>query len=96
MDGKLLVGRTLWGLRSMRLAECRNETEQARWAVEHLKKGGRIHDISLWLGGVDRPMRIIAEVKNILRAEGRKVTAAMETVRDAADGEHQVLVWRLA
>lgn len=47
----------------MKLYDCRSEGEQIAWAVEHLKKGGRIHDISLWLGGVDWPMRIVAGVK---------------------------------
>jgi hypothetical protein len=61
-----------------------------------LKKGGRIHDISLWLGGVDHPMRIVAEVKRMLKAEGRCVTKAMEVVRDAEGEDHQLLAWRLA
>jgi hypothetical protein len=60
------------------------------------EKRGRIHDISLWLGGVDRPMRIVAEVKQILRAEGRVVTKAMETVRDVDGKDHRVLAWRMA
>jgi len=80
----------------MKLAYCDSENEQIAWAVEHLKKGGRIHDISLWLGGVDRPMQIVAAVKRILRAEGRVVTKAMETVRDADGEDHHVLAWRLA
>ena len=68
----------------MKLFNCASESEQAAWVVEHLKKGGRIHEISLWLGGVDRPMKIVAKVKLILRAEGRIVTKAIETVRDVA------------
>jgi hypothetical protein len=80
----------------VKLSNCTSETEQTAWAVEHLKKGGRIHDISLWLGGVDRPMRTIAAMKLILRAEGRIVTKAMETVRDVGGQDHQVLAWRLA
>jgi hypothetical protein len=79
----------------MKLVQCRTEEEQARWAADHLKKGGRIHDISLWLGGVDHPMRIVADAKKILRAEGRTVTKAIEMTRDAAGKEHQVLAWRL-
>jgi hypothetical protein len=73
-----------------------SESEQAAWAVEHLKKGGRIHDSSLWLGGVDHPMRIVAKVKLILRAEGYIVAKAIETVRDVTGEDHRVLAWRLA
>jgi hypothetical protein len=80
----------------LKLFQCTSASEQAAWAVEHLKNGGRIHDISLWLGGVDHPMRIVAKVKLILRAEGHIVTKAMETVRDVAGEDHQVLTWRLA
>ena len=71
------------------------EGEQAAWAVEPLKKAGRLHNISLWLGGVDRLMQIIAKVKLILRAEGRAVTKAIETVRDVDGEDHHVLAWRL-
>ncbi|WP_158933173.1 hypothetical protein [Acidisphaera sp. S103] len=80
---------------AVKLFNCASESEQAAWAVEHLKKGGRIHEISLWLGGVDRPMRIVAEVKAILRAEGCSVAKAIEAVRDAAGEDHKVLAWRL-
>lgn len=61
----------LMDVAQMKLYDCRSEDEQIAWAVEHLKKGGRIHDISLWLGGVDRPMQIVAGVKRALRAEGK-------------------------
>jgi hypothetical protein len=80
----------------VKLSNCGSESEQTAWAVAHLKKGGRIHNISLWLGGVDRPMRIIAEVKRILRAEGRVVTKAMETIRDVDGKDHRILAWRIA
>jgi fatty acid-binding protein DegV len=79
----------------VKLRNCMSESEQVTWAVEHLKKGGRIHEISLWLGGVDRPMQIVAKVKLILRAQGRIVTKAIETVRDVAGEDHHVLSWRL-
>jgi hypothetical protein len=80
----------------MKLFNCRSESDQIAWAVEHLRKGGRIHDIGLWLGGVDRPMRIVAGVKLVLRAEGKAVVKAMEKVRDAAGDDHTVLTWRMA
>lgn len=80
----------------MKLYNCKTEADQAAWAVEHLKKGGRVHDIDLWLGGVDRPMRVIAKAKQMLRAQGRVVTKAMETVQDAAGENHPTLTWRLA
>jgi hypothetical protein len=79
----------------VKLFNCTSGSEQAAWAVEHLKEGGRIHEISLWLGGVDRPMEIVAKVKMILRAEGRIVTKAIETVRDIDGEDHRVLAWRL-
>jgi hypothetical protein len=79
----------------VKLFNCMSESEQATWAVEHLKKGGRIHEILLWLGGVDRPMQIVAKVKLILRAEGHIVTKAIEAVRDVAGEDHDVLAWRL-
>jgi hypothetical protein len=79
----------------VKLFNCRSGSEQAAWAVEHLKKGGRIHEISLWLGGVDHPMQIVAKVKMILRSEGRIVTKAIETVRDVDGEDHRVLAWRL-
>jgi hypothetical protein len=79
----------------MKLYYCKTEADQAAWVVEHLKKGGRVHDIGLWLGGVDRPMRVIALTKQRLHAQGRTVTKAMETVQDAAGEKHRVLAWRL-
>ena len=80
----------------MKLYQCGSEAEQIRWSIEHLRKGGRLHDLSLWLGGVDHPMRIIAGAKVALRAEGRTVTKAMETVLDCEGEEHEVLAWRLS
>ena len=59
-------------------------------------EGRSLDDVLLWLGGVDRPMRILAEAKMILRAEGRTVTKALEVVRDVDGEAHQVLAWRLA
>ena len=47
----------------MKLYQCQTEAGQIRWSVGHLRKGGRLHDVSLWLGGVDYPMRIIAGAK---------------------------------
>lgn len=79
----------------MKLHTCTSEDEQIGWAVEHLRKGGRLHDTALWLGGVDRPMRVIAGAKSRLRTEGKILTKAMEAVYDAAGEEHEVLAWRL-
>jgi hypothetical protein len=79
----------------VKLHNCNSEDEQIRWAVDHLKKGGRLHDIALWLGGVDHPMRIIAGAKVSLRTEGNILTKALEKVYDAAGQEHEVLAWRL-
>lgn len=79
----------------MKLYNCKTESEQAAWVVEQLKRGGRVHDIGLWLGGVDRPMRVIARAKQTLRAQGQVVTKAMETVRDVEGETHSVLAWRL-
>ena len=41
--------------RTMQLYNCKSEEEQTNWAIKHLRRGGRIHDIALWLGGVDQP-----------------------------------------
>ena len=81
---------------AVKLSNCASEGEQVAWTINHLKNGRRIHDVVLWLGGVDRPMRILAEAKMILRAEGRTVTKALEVVRDVDGEAHQVLAWRLA
>jgi hypothetical protein len=40
-------------------------------------------------------MQLVAKVKLILRAEGRVVTKAIETVRDVDGEDHHVLSWRL-
>jgi hypothetical protein len=69
-------------------------TEQVAWTVERLKAGSRIHDGALWVGGVERPMRVIASAKQRLRAEGWKVTKALERMHDAEGRMHQVLSWR--
>ena len=79
----------------IRLYNCTTEAEQAAWAVDHLRKGGRIHDVGLWLGGVDRPMRVLALAKVALRSEGHRLVAGMEPLRDAAGEIHDVLAWRL-
>jgi hypothetical protein len=79
----------------VKLYNCNSEDEQISWAVDHLKKGGRLHDIALWLGGVDRPMEIIAGAKVTLRTEGKILTKAMEKVYDTEGKEHEVLAWRL-
>ena len=80
---------------SVRLYNCTTEAEQAAWAVDHLRKGGRIHDIGLWLGGVDRPMRVLALAKVALRSEGHTLVRTVEPLRDAAGEIHDVLAWRL-
>jgi hypothetical protein len=40
-------------------------------------------------------MRVVAAVKQMLRAEGRRVSKAIETVCDAEGEDHQILAWRL-
>ncbi|MFZ3481889.1 hypothetical protein [Sphingomonas sp. 3-13AW] len=78
-----------------RLYECESEHEQTAWAVSHLKAGGAISDVSLWLAGIDRPMRLLAKTKSALREEGLVVTSSMKNVRDAAGETHDVLTWRV-
>lgn len=80
--------------KTVRLYNCKTSDEQIAWAVTHLKRGGRVYDIGLWLGGVDRPMQLIRDTKIALRAEGWVVTKALEPVRDAANEEHMMLCWR--
>lgn len=78
----------------MKLYNCKSEPEQIGWAASHLKAGGRIHDVALWLAGIDRPMRVIAGAKLLLRADGWAVTRAFEKVRDAEGQTHHILSWR--
>ena len=77
------------------LYNCTTEAQQAAWAANHLRKGGRVPDIGLWLGGVDRPMRVLRLAKVALRAEGHRVVAAVEPLRDAAGELHDVIAWRI-
>lgn len=78
-----------------RLYQCESEHDQTAWAVAHLKAGGAISDVSLWLAGIDRPMRLLAKTKLALRVEGLAVTSIMKNVRDAAGETHDILTWRV-
>ena len=78
----------------MKLYNCKSEPDQVAWAVERLKAGARIHDVTLSLGGVDRPMQVVAGAKQMLSAEGWTVTKAMEKVSDAEGHMHDILSWR--
>ncbi len=78
-----------------RLYQCASEHDQTAWTVAHLKAGGAISDVSLWLAGIDRPMRLLAKAKSSLRAEGLAVTSTMKNVCDAAGETHDILTWRV-
>ncbi len=75
------------------LHRCSTDEERIAWAVARLKDGGSIDDVSLWLAGVDRPMRIVAGVRSELRSQGIPVARVLRKVRDAAGDLHEVLTW---
>jgi hypothetical protein len=78
---------------STRLYQCASEPDQVTWTVAHLKAGGAISDVSLWLAGIDRPMRLLAQAKSALRAEGLTVTGTMRNIADAAGQTQDILTW---
>lgn len=80
---------------SNRLYQCASEQDQVAWTVAHLKAGRAISDVSLWLAGIDRPMRLLARAKFALRAEGLTVIGIMRNVADAAGETHDILTWRV-
>lgn len=79
----------------IRLHQCASEDEQAVWTAARMRRGGTVDDVSLWLAGVERPVRLMGRVRTALRREGLRVVAAMKDVRDAAGDEHRILTWRL-
>jgi hypothetical protein len=76
-----------------KLYQCTAGPDQVAWAVAHLKAGGAISDVSLWLAGIDRPMRLLARAKSALRADGLTVAGIMRNVADAAGQTHDILTW---
>lgn len=76
-----------------RLHQCETPERQVAWTAAALRKGATIDETSLWLAGVDRPMRVIAAAKAILRSEGLVIGKRMRDVRDAAGIEHRMLSW---
>ena len=78
-----------------KLRDCTTRHDRTAWAVTHLRAGGVISDLSLWLSGVDRPMRLVADAKSALRAEGLFVGKALRRARDAAGQTHDVLTWSM-
>ncbi|RYY13989.1 MAG: hypothetical protein EON55_09265 [Alphaproteobacteria bacterium] len=78
---------------STRLYQCTSGPDQVAWTVAHFKAGGTISDVSLWLAGIDLPMRVLARAKSALRAEGLTVTGIMRNVADAAGQTHDILTW---
>ncbi|RYF00776.1 MAG: hypothetical protein EOO77_33610 [Oxalobacteraceae bacterium] len=78
---------------SNRLYQCASEQDQTVSTVAHLKAGGTVSDVSLWLAGIGRPMRLLAQPKSILRAEGLDVISTMKNICDAAGQTHDLLTW---
>ena len=78
-----------------RIWQCETEPEHVAWTVSALLRGKRVHDTQLWLGGVQRPVRVVGQAKAALRAQGVKVRSAMESVIDAEGEAHQELCWRV-
>lgn len=63
--------------------------------IRRLKHGGSVDDASLWLAGVDRPLRLIGRTRSALREQGLHVRSAMRTVVDASGQRHRALCWKL-
>lgn len=74
------------------LYQCANVEMQKAWIKRALLAGRTLSDSGLWLGGVDRPEKVIAA----LRADGLAVETTTMSVIDAADEEHIDVAWRLA
>ena len=78
-----------------RLYQCESEAEHVQWTVKRLLRGSRVHDTMLWLGGVDRPVRVIGQAKAILRAQGVKVISKIEQILDCENKTHDAICWRV-
>lgn len=78
-----------------RLHRCDTDDARVSWVIHRLKDGGSVDDASLWLAGVDRPLRLIGRARSALREQGLHVRSAMRTVVDASGHRHQALCWRL-
>lgn len=74
------------------LWQCTTPKRQLAWIEHALRSGMVLTDSGLWLGGVDRPEEVIAE----LRKSGMQITTTRKKVVDAADEEHSDLAWKLA
>jgi hypothetical protein len=81
------------------LAYCETVDQQLAWIVARLQSGGCIDETSMWLSGIDLPVRLIGQVKAMLRRDrgltGRVLTPFMRLMRDCDDVEHHVLAWKL-
>lgn len=78
---------------STRLHQCATIDDQIAWTAAALRQGRSINDVSLWLSGVDRPMRVVAGAKGVLRPEGIAVGKRMIELHDAEGIPHPVLSW---
>ncbi len=73
------------------LTDCSTVEQQSAWIERALRAGRVVSDSGLWLGGVDRPERVIAQ----LRKAGCPISTTKKRVVDAADEVHMDLAWRL-
>jgi hypothetical protein len=74
-----------------KLTDCESREVQSAWIKRALRKGHTVSDSGLWLGGVDRPQELIAQ----LRTKGLTITTTKKRVVDAADQAHMDLAWKL-
>lgn len=79
-------------LKQVNLWECKTEEAQAAWIKLALDRGQTLSDTLLWLGGVDKPATIIAE----LAKAGVSIKVTTKKILDAADEEHDDLAWTLS
>lgn len=75
-----------------KLTSCTTVDEQMEWVKAALLHGKTLTDLSLWLGGVDRPDRLIAR----LRRQGVSIKTTRKTLVDAAGEAYVDLAWRAA
>ncbi len=73
-----------------RLTDCVTVEQQSAWIERALRAGRVVSDSGLWLGGVARPERVIAQ----LRKAGCPISTTKKRVVDAANEVHMDLAWQ--
>lgn len=77
------------------LSECRSDQDRVSWLTTHLKEGGFVSDLFLWLAGINDPIKLMADAELSLRAENMTVCDATLEINDAAGRPHRAVIWRV-